>query len=153
MARRLRSGFLLVALFLVATLLSAQSNEMIDSILSEEVATIGSAAYVALSAAELINDDTTPSRAVSVAVEAGWLPEGTDAGAPATFGRLAYMLMGALDVKGGLMYRIFPGPRYAAREFVYKGWSPERRGPNDSVSGQFLLRVTGNFLESVEVMP
>jgi hypothetical protein len=140
-------------LLLAASALSAQSNEMIDSILAEETATVGSAAYVALSAAGLINEDTSPERATLVAVEAGWLPEGTDAAAPATFGQLAYLLMGALEVKGGLMYRILPGPRYAAREFVYQGWSPERRGPGDPLSGEFMIRVTGNFLENVEVSP
>jgi hypothetical protein len=48
------------------------------------------------------------------------------------------------------MYRLFPGPRYAAREFVYRRWSPERRGPADRMTGQFLVRVTGNFLENTE---
>ncbi len=150
MARRLRIGFFLL-LVAVSTHISAQSNEMIDSILAEDTATVGSAAYVALAAGGLINDDTLPERAVAIAREAGWLPENIDATSPASFGQIAYLLMQSTEVNGGLMYRLIPGPRYAAREFVFRGWSPERKAPGDRVSGQFLVRVTGNFLENTEV--
>lgn len=153
MARRLRFGFVTILLLVAATTLTAQSNEQIDAILAEDVATTGSAAYVALSAAGLVDDDSPASRAVEIAVEAGWLPQGTAADEPATFGRFAYLLMEAMEVKGGLMYRMIPGPRYAAREFVYREWSPERRAPGEEISGQFLIRVTGNFLENAEVSP
>ncbi|MFW6292558.1 MAG: hypothetical protein ACOC7V_09545 [Spirochaetota bacterium] len=150
MARRLRIGFFLL-LVTVSTHISSQSNEMIDAILTEEVATVGSAAYVALAAGGLIDDDASPERAVTVAGEAGWLPEGVDANSPASFGQIAYLLMQSSEVSGGLMYRLIPGPRYAAREFVFRGWSPERRTPGERVSGQFLVRVTGNFLDNTEV--
>lgn len=150
MDRRRRFASLFAALIAVAATGFAQSNEMIDSILQEEVATVGSAAYVALSAADLVPDDATRDRAVTVAREAGWLPAGATVDGPATFGTFAYLLMAAVEVNGGLMYRLIPGPRYAAREFVYQGWSPERRAPGDLITGQFLIRVTGNFLDSVE---
>ena len=92
MAKCLRSGFLLILLLMVASMLSAQSNEMIDSILAEEVATVGSAAYIALAAAELISDDMSPQRAVVMVVEAGWLEEGAAAEAPTTFGQVAFQI-------------------------------------------------------------
>jgi hypothetical protein len=150
MARRLRPGLVMI-LFTVASVLAAQSNERIDAILEETPATVASAAYVALSAAGLIADSTSPERAVAVAAEAGWLDADVDPDAPVSFGRFAYLLMEATRIKGGLMYRIIPGPRYAAREFVYREWSPERRAPGDEITGQFLIRVTGNFLDSAEV--
>ncbi len=152
MARSPRHGFLALffLFFLAAAMLPAQSNEMIDAILDEEIATVGSAAYIALSAARLIPDDTTPAQAVAAARDAGWLPDDAVADQLATFGELAYLLMGANDVGGGLMYRLFPGPRYAAREFAYRRWSPERIGPRERISGQLLVRITGNFLDSVE---
>ncbi len=149
MARSPRYGFLALLLFVAATL-SAQTNEMIDAILAEEAVSIGSAAYLALSAAQLIADDATPGQAVTVAREAGWLSDDATADLPATFGELAYLLMQATEVNGGLMYRLIPGPRYAAREFAYRGWAPERIGPRERVSGRFAVRVTGNFLDRVE---
>jgi len=149
MARRLRIGFILL-LVAVSASIAAQSNEMIDEILAEDTATVGSAAYVALAAGGLIDDDTSPGRAAAVAREAGWLPEDIDATSPASFGQIAYLLMQSAEINGGLMYRLVPGPRYAAREFVYRGWSPERKAPGEHVSGQFLVRVAGNFLENTE---
>lgn len=151
MARRIRFWFLAVILVTLGSLVFAQSNDMIDSILGEETASVGSAAYVALSAAGLVADDATRDRAVVIAREAGWLGDEVEAGDAATFGQIAYLLMEATEVRGGLMYRMIPGPRYAAREFVYQGWSPERRGPGETVTGQFLIRVTGNFLDNTEV--
>jgi hypothetical protein len=149
MANRRRLVLVFALLLTITFGLAAQSNETIDRILGQEVATIGSAAYVALSAADLVNDDSTPEKAVEVAVEAGWLPAGMSAQDPAGFGQLAHLLMQAFEVKGGLMYRIFPGPRYATREFTYFGWSPIRIGPADQISGDFLLSITGIFLEDL----
>ncbi|MFW5743794.1 MAG: hypothetical protein ACOCW3_06160 [Spirochaetota bacterium] len=153
MPRRLRFGFLMILFLVAATTAIAQSNDHIDAILAEDVATVGSAAYMALTAAGLADDDSPASRAVEIAIEAGWLPEAAAADEPVTFGRFAYLLMEATEVTGGLMYRMVPGPRYAAREFVYRGWSPERRSPREEITGQFLVRVTGNFLDNVEVTP
>ena len=141
----------LVVLAGVAAGIAAQSNQRIDTILAEQTATLGSAAYIALTGAGLVGDEATPAAAVAAAAEAGWIAEGADAASPATFGQLARLLMAANGVNGGLMYRLFPGPRYATREFVARGWSPERRAPGDPVSGEFLLRVTGNFLEMTGV--
>jgi hypothetical protein len=96
-----------------------------------------------------VNDDSSPQKAVEVAVAAGWLSETARAQDPAGFGTLAYLLMQVFEVPGGLMYRIFPGPRYATREFTYQGWSPVKMGPGDPFSGEFLLSVTGIFLEDL----
>lgn len=136
------------ALLLAVTLgAAAQSNETIDQILAQEIATVGSAAYVALSAGDLVNDDSSPRKAVEVAIAAGWLDPAVSAEDPTGFGQFAHLLMQVFEVPGGLMYRIFPGPRYATREFTYFGWSPIRIGPADQVSGMFMLSVTGIFLE------
>ena len=149
MAHRRRLVLVFALLLTIALGVAAQSNETIDQILAQEVATLGSAAYVALSAGDLVNDDSTPQKAVAVAVEAGWLAAGVTAQDPAGFGQFAHLLMQVFEVKGGLMYRIFPGPRYATREFTYFGWSPVRVGPADQFSGEFLLSVAGIFLEDL----
>lgn len=149
MSRGLRP-LLILAFLALPYLVFSQSNEQIDSILAQDVATVGSAAYLALSAADLINDESSLDLAVTVAAEAGWLPAEAIADDEASFGTVAFLLMQATEVNGGLLYRIFPGPRYAAREFVYQGWSPEDREPNSTVTGQFLVRVTGNFLDMTE---
>ncbi len=149
-----RSRVFYVALLAVATALivpgsaSGQSNDVIDAILGEDVAVAQSAAYLAMTSAGLVADDATPADALRAAREQGWIGDRGDRD-PVTFGEYAHLMMRAHGVSGGLMYLIFPGPRYAAREFVYRGWSPERRSPGDSMSGELMVRVTGNMLEMV----
>ena len=141
----------LVLLLAVATFATAQSNETIDEILQQDPATVGSAAYLALSAADLMHDDSTPEKAVEIAMEAGWLDPELTADSPATFGIAAHLLMQSFEVRGGLMYLIAAGPRYAAREFVYRQWVPDHHSPREVISGEFLLRMTGSFLDNQEV--
>ena len=58
-----RTFVLFLVLLLVGTLTAvAQSNEIIDSILGQQPATVASAAYLALSAADLVPDDASPQR-------------------------------------------------------------------------------------------
>jgi hypothetical protein len=143
--------FVLIALLLVSAITAfGQSNDQIDVILTQESATVGAAAYLAMSSAGLLADDASFDRAVSAAQDAGLLAAEAAPDDPVTFGQFAYLMMGAHEVSGGLMYLILPGPRYAAREFVYQDWTPVRRGPGDQISGQFMMRVTGRFLESLE---
>ena len=77
---------------------AAQSNETIDRILEQDVATLGAAAYVALNAGDLVSDESTPEKAVEVAIQAGWLEEGSSGGDPAGFGQLAHLLMQVFEV-------------------------------------------------------
>ena len=143
----------LVLVFVGALAATAQSNDTIDIILSQDPATVGSAAYLALSAADLVVDETTPRQAFAAAVDSGWLDPEMSADDTATFGIAAHLLMQAFEEKGGLMYRIFTGPRYAAREFEYRQWVPDRHSPGEPITGEFLIRMAGSFLEKREVTP
>lgn len=147
MAKAKKLALLVTLGALLTCVVTAQSNELIDVILEEEFASVGSAAYVILAAAGSIDDMTSPQEAYGLATRNGWLSEEKGAGDPITFGEFSHLLMQSFGKGGGLMYLIFPGPRYAAREIVYQGWSAENKGPADFISGEFMLRVTGNFLE------
>lgn len=147
MANAKKLALLVLFLSLIAGLAGAQSNNVIDLILGQDNATAASAAYVTLAAAGSIDDMTSPEEAFGLAARNGWLSEETESDDPITFGAFSHLLMQSFGKGGGLMYLIFPGPRYAAREVVYRGWSAEDKGPNEPISGEFMLRVTGNFLE------
>ena len=147
MANAKKLALLVLFLLLLAGIAVAQSNELVDLILEQENATVASAAYVTLAAAGSIDDMTSPEEAFRLAVRNGWVSEARAAGDSVTFGEFSHLLMQSFGKGGGLMYLIFPGPRYAAREVVYRGWSAEDKGPADLISGEFMLRVTGNFLE------
>jgi len=101
---------ILFGLMLAATtaLLSAQSNERIDELLTQTPAQIGHTAYLVLTAAGSIDESATPAQAIAAAQEAGWLPAGVTVDDPTRFGDFSYLLTGSFDVAGGVMYRLVP---------------------------------------------
>ena len=138
--------FLLFLLGSALPFLPAQSNQLMDRMLQDEGADAGDAAYMLLLSAGTIEESESASSALSYAKEQGWLSEQTAPGDTITFGRFAYLLMEIHGEKGGVMYRLIPGPRYAAREAVFQGWTLQRRLPDEEISGEVALRVLGNYL-------
>jgi hypothetical protein len=137
-----------LALPFLAVPLAAQSNSVLDILLSERQATFGNSVYLVLAAANSISQDADVEAAVKFVNDKGWLKEQKTAEDLITFGQYSYVLMKAFGVPGGIFYHLFPGPRYAAREVVYRKWSPVDVGPNDSISGSQVIYILRTFLDS-----
>jgi hypothetical protein len=60
------------------------------------------------------------------------------------------MLARAFGLRGGLLYRAFPGPRYAYRELIYQKILEGRTDPAQTVSGERLLHLLGRMIERQE---
>jgi hypothetical protein len=125
----------------------AQSNSAIDELLAERQASFGRAAYMVLAARELLPEDATPEQAVQALAGLGWKLRVRAAAEPLTLGEYCRLVMIALQIKGGLMYRLLPGPRYAARELAYLGFIKGDRSPYRSLSGEEALRILQAALE------
>ncbi len=146
---REKSFRLIVAFVLITAPLLAvhgQSNETLDDLLNQRPAQMGHTAYLVLTAAGLIEDDASPEEALAYATDAGFVRGSPGVSDEVTFGRYSYLLMKSFGVRGGVMYMILPGPRYAAREVVYRGWSRTRRAPSDAISGNAVVRITSVYL-------
>ncbi len=124
----------------------AQSADRIDELLAQESAQTGSAAYLILAAAQLIDESATPTQAVEYAIAEGMLPPDTGLDEAVTFGRFSYLLTRSFDIPGGVMYRLLPGPRYAAREVVFQGWSRRRRDTGELLDGETVTRILSVYL-------
>lgn len=133
---------------LVVTGAAAQSNERIDELLGQNPATRGHAAYLVLTASGALPESTSVQAAHQAAVDNGYLPSGSAPGDPVTFGQLSFLLMEAFGEPGGVMYRAFPGPRYASREVVYRRWARLRRPPGQIIDGDVAVRVVSVYLNS-----
>jgi hypothetical protein len=127
--------------------LQAQSNDLIDSLLAEPQASYGKAAYMALAAAGLLKPDAGPAEALSLLSERGWAVADRGPDAPVSTGEFAFILMKAFDKKGGLLYRLFPGPRYATRELTYERLLGPKAGPSDALPGAEVVRLVGEVAE------
>ena len=139
--------FCAIVLLMCSVTLAAQSNLVLDELLEEDQASFGKAVYITLTASGIVPDDSSPEQAVAVLEEQNWGLTLRGADEPITLGEMSFLYMRAFDMKGGIMYRLFPSPRYASRELAYLGFingdSSSRRIP----SGEEALRVLGNLLE------
>ncbi len=133
-------------LFLLGGMAVGQSNERIDELLRQGVAEAGHGAYLVLTAAGAVPESADPGEALAAAQEAGLLPGRMERTDLLSFGQFAYLLTESFGVPGGVMYRVLPGPRYAAREVVYQGWSRKRRAPSDPIAGESLVRIVSVYL-------
>lgn len=125
----------------------AQSNEMLDRLLEREQATHGETAYLVLVAAGRLSEDSSPELAAAALVEQGWKIVVREAGEAARLGEYAYLLAQAFELKGGVMYRLLPGPRYAARELSYMQVIQGSGSPSRTLSGEEAVRMLGSLLD------
>jgi hypothetical protein len=105
------------------------------------------AALIVLPAAGLMGEDALPEAAFAEALNRGLLPRGAEMDGAVRLGELAFLIMGAFDLKGGLLYTLFPGKRYAYRELVYRRLIQGRNDPALTLSGERLLRILGRAMD------
>jgi hypothetical protein len=137
---------MVVALLAGAAQVRAQSNELLDALLEEQTASFGQASYLVLTAAGRLSDEASTADAALVVTAQGWKVPHKDADEPVTLGEYSYLLMQAFEMKGGLMYRIFPGPRYAGRELAYLRFIRGDTSPYRLLRGEEAIGILGRLL-------
>ena len=135
-----------VLLLIAAPSAFSQSNQVIDRLLKEDEASFDRVLYLVQSASGEISEDTAPGEAVEDFEPAQWNLPRKAAGQPITLGEYSQLLVQAFDIKAGLMYRLFPGPRYAAREIEYLGFLRGSGTPGRSVSGSEVMHILRELL-------
>jgi hypothetical protein len=139
----------ILCLFLLVTAVcmsvAAQSNDFIDKLLDEKAAAYGDTALIALASAGLVPPDATVEQAIKFLGDNKWgfvrKPEEL-----ATLGDISYLLMRAFKMGGGIMYAIFPGPRYACRQFEYLELVQKNPIPSRLVSGEEVMQLITEVL-------
>jgi hypothetical protein len=116
-----------------------------DAILESDAVTWAQAARFVLPSAGF--PDAAGLASFQTAQDRGWLPKDAQAEGEATFGGLSFLVMKAFDIPGGLMYRLFPGPRYAYRELQYQGVIQGQQDSARKVSGFWLISLIGRTLD------
>jgi hypothetical protein len=141
---------LFVLLLLIAPRVGAQSAEFLDDLMFAEEATFGQASVLVLMAAGITDAGEDEKLAAAAVVESDWAATERDAGAPITLGDYSYLIMTAFEIPGGLGYRLFDSPRYAARELDYLGLVRGYASPKRVLSGPDLLQILGNVVNWLE---
>ena len=143
----------LMALFAAIFPLNAQSNAVIDALLDADPAAFSDAAYLVLSAAKVLTEKATPKDTVWALQARDWGIAARPAKEPITVGEYASLLMQAFEVRGGILYRLFPGPRYACRELAFLGLLEGSTATGRRLSGGEAVRILSRFLERRGIAP
>ncbi len=141
-----KSGAFLVLFVFLVLPLAAQSNQLLDQLLNESEAHFGEVTYMTLVAAKLLPDTATPEDALQTLKQQGWNITILAADAPISLGDYSYMLMKAFKLSGGILYSLFPGPRYACRELGFLKIIPSDARPLRHLSGQEAVRILNNTM-------
>jgi hypothetical protein len=88
-----------------------------------------------------------PDGAFAMAEQNGLLPAGASGGDPVRLDEFAFLLARAFKLRGGIMYSMFPGPRYAYRHLTYRKILEGRIDPAQTLSGERLLYFLGRAIE------
>ena len=144
---------IVLLLCVVALPLASQSNQVIDAMLEQKEATFGSSVYMILAAAKIIPEDATEEQALVALASENSRLAARGASSPITLGEMSYLIMTSFGMKGGIMYSLIPGPRYAARELAFLRIVTGNTSPWRRVSGEEVIRFLGRALEMKEANP
>jgi len=147
MKRKLSFAFLLM---LISAAAFGQSAKEMDALLADEGVSFARAARYVLPAAGHLPEDTTEAKAFETALERGWIAKDVDPAAPIRLDQYSFLIMKAFSLKGGFLYGIFPGPRYAYRELGYMKYVQGRSDPAQTVSGSRFILILGRALDDQE---
>ncbi len=131
----------LVIFCLVAHAAFAQSAEKISQILESQEITYGQSAWLACSFGQIVSDDDGFEKALSEAVNKGWLKSGAVSESPASLQELCGLFVKATGLKCGLLYRLTKADRYAFKELKANGTLDAAADPSMKVSGQNALSI------------
>jgi hypothetical protein len=146
---RMKKAFLCVILFAAAGALYSQTAEEMDILLETQVLTYGQAVSLSFAAVDILGDLPVED-AFALAQSRGWVPKDSGSMYPVKFDKAAFLLMQAFQLPGGLLYRLFPGPRYAYRELVYRGVFQGQPDPSLSLTGEEFINILGRLLDLAE---
>ncbi|MBN2628352.1 MAG: hypothetical protein JXA95_16930 [Spirochaetales bacterium] len=143
---RFKNIFLATFSYFFILSLSGQSNEIIDKVLSQEKLTCGYGAYLTLNAAGYVGDEATPEEALSLLQDMGWMKKSKAADDFMSLGEYSLALMQGFSLKGGIMYSLFPAPRYASRELGFKGYIARDSGAYRSLTGNEAISMLSQII-------
>ena len=94
---------------------------------------------------EIFLEDLPPENPETILLEIGMDLSGWEPGAAVKLGSFAYLTMQTFDVKGGLLYSLFPGPHYALRELQSVGLIPDHWKANQTMAADEARAILGNL--------
>ena len=140
--------FLLLAVVL-SGYAAAQSNDFMDALLAEESISFSQAAYLVLVASDNLGEDADEVRAFELLESLGWAQKSASPDSDITLAQYSALIMRAFDMRGSLMYRLIPAPRYAYRQLTHNRIINWKADPSNPVNGLAAFGMVGRTLDLV----
>jgi len=138
------SFFLLLPLYL-----SAQTAAELEALLQTQAVSCAQAAkFVLASGSDAAAANLSAQGAFDLALSRGWLAEGTKPNDKITLDRLSFLILKSFNMKGGVMYSLNPGPRYAYKSMVSRDFIQGNTSPGMNVSGEKFLLILGKVISA-----
>ncbi len=138
---------IIALLCLGAVNLQAQYGLVLHTAVSEDRLSVGASIRLLGVAAGSLRPEIGAEEARATLTRLGIkLPRDSD-DSPITFGNFAFLLCQLFDLRGGVMYGLFPGPRAAFNELVVRGLLPAHARPGAPISGPDALLVLRRFIQ------
>ena len=138
-----RTVCIAVAVLLTIAVSFSQSAEKIDEILEIEKATFGQATYLIQTALNSESDELDFNAAFDLfkSNNENLIKDSITASDVISTKTYAFLLMKAFGIKGGMMYRIYPCPRYAYRDLQYLAIIQGKNNPDAPMTGAAMLQI------------
>lgn len=138
-----RTVCIAVAVLLTIAVSFSQSAEKIDEILEIEKATFGQATYLIQTALNSESDGLDFNAAFDLfkSNNENLIKDSITASDVISTKTYAFLLMKAFGIKGGMMYRIYPCPRYAYRDLQYLAIIQGKNNPEALITGASMLQI------------
>ncbi len=145
----MRKFFALALFVFLAFNANAQSAEKITEIIDSPEATGEQAAYLAAVYSGLCQESASMEDCLAAAAEKNWI-DSSKGKSQIKLKELCFLYAKALNVKGGLFYRMTKSPRYAFKEFKAMGLLDKAADPDMSVQGQNALNLLNSLAQRTE---
>lgn len=116
--------------------LFAQSNEELDRFLSQQKADVSTSVWLLYLSSGVLSYEATPEEAMTYLLNSdqGKYFTAKSAESPISFKEFAVIAMDENELPGGLMYKLFKSPRYAAKEMSFRRWMPGNPKPGSDLT-------------------
>jgi hypothetical protein len=143
-----RINLFLTAIFFIffPVFIHAQTAAELESLMNVRIVTYAEAANFVLNSAGTTVSERTPFQQ---AVANGWIKNPVE-NEHITMGELSFLIMSAFEMRGGVMYSFFPGPRYAYKSMVSNSYIQGISDPDMTVSGERFLIILGKVMNTRE---
>ncbi len=138
---------LVLALFAAGTV-TAQSADKVTRMIGSEQVTLGQFSYFSASALGLVDDSATDEQAFQALKDNGYVKTKGSCDSPISLSQAAFICVKVWNIRGSLLLKLFPSPRYAFRQLQAEGIISTSADPSRKINGHEALNLLTSCMDA-----